>query len=161
MRALIFENPEFSFEVGENMHVLEENFIRSLMLLKFLTDKILNRFKELNISDEEFKNKHIAYSDLHMTLCHNAIFQARKLYEASIRDGLTEPEWLKLKGLREEITHARDIESQEIKKIADLNSEIIPILNKLSLHIFEKNKIQDDPYFDSFSKVYLEDINKL
>jgi hypothetical protein len=29
------------------------------------------------------------------------------------------------------------------------------------LHIFEKNKIQDDPYFDSFSKVYLEDINKL
>ena len=143
------------------MHVLEENFIRSLMLLESLTNKIVARFHELNVTDDEFKHKHVAYSDLHTTLCHNAIFQARKLYEGQLRDGLSETEWLKLKRLREEITHARDVDSQNIRIIADLNSELIPILNKLSHSIFRKYDIENDENFDSFSKVYSEDIDKL
>ena len=113
------------------------------------------------LSDEEFKNKHIAYNDLHMTLCHNAIFQARKLYESKLRDGLTDEEWYTLKSFREEVTHARDLESKEIKKIGDINTDLIPLLNKISQSIYAKYKLENDEKYQKFVKLYFEDLNKL
>lgn len=143
------------------MQVLEENYLRSIMQLDFITKKITNRYTQLGISNEEFARIHPAYIDLNMSFYHLAIFQARKLYEAELGDGLSDEEWLKLKSFREHVTHARDPQSKEIRKIGDLNEELIPLLNKLSHVIHKKYNLDVNDEYQEFVEVYFEDLNNL
>jgi len=143
------------------MHALEENYLRTIMLLDSITGKVTRQFKHLNISSEQFVTDHPAYIDLNMSFYHLAIFQARKLYEAEIRYGLTNNEWYKLKSLREEVTHAKRAESKEINRIADINAELIPILNKLSLAIHTKYKLEANRDYQTFVKSYFKDLDSL
>jgi len=78
------------------VQALEENYLRSIMQLEFITKKITDRYTQLEISKENFARIHPAYIELNMSFYHLAIFQARKLYEAKLRDGLSDEEWQKL-----------------------------------------------------------------
>jgi len=131
------------------MHILEENYLRSIMLLDHITNRLTSKFNELGVSSKDF------------SLYHLAIFQARKLYEAKIREGLTEKEWLKLKSFREDLTHAREPKSMELREIGDLNLELIPILNKISNSIYEKYNLDNSAFYQNFVKSYMNDLEKL
>jgi len=143
------------------VQALEENYLRSLMILEYITNKITKVFTKLGVSGDEFARIHPAYIDLNMSFYHLAIFQARKLYEAELRDGLSDEEWFKLKFFREEVTHARDLQSRDIKKIGDLNEELIPLLNKLSHAINEKYNLDKDVEYQKSVEAYIKDLNKL
>ncbi len=143
------------------MHILEENYLRSIMLLDHITNRLTSKFNELGVSSKDFSLMHPAYIDLNMSFYHLAIFQARKLYEAKIREGLTEKEWLKLKSFREDLTHAREPKSMELREIGDLNLELIPILNKISNSIYEKYNLDNSAFYQNFVKSYMNDLEKL
>ncbi len=143
------------------MQALEENYLRSIMQLEFITKKITDRYTQLEISKENFARIHPAYIELNMSFYHLAIFQARKLYEAKLRDGLSDEEWQKLRTFRHEVTHARDPESKDIKKIGDLNEELIPLLNKLTQTIYKKYNLDNNVEYQQFVNTYFEDLNKL
>ena len=96
-----------------------------------------------------------------MSFYHLAIFQARKLWEAKLIDGLSNEEWFRLKSFREEVTHAREIQSKKIKKIGNINEDLIPLLNKLSHSIHKKYSLDNDAEYHIFVEAYFEDLNKL
>jgi hypothetical protein len=113
------------------MHVLEENFLRSIVLLQYITNRIEKKFLGKK-SIYDFQNRYPSYMELNMVFYHAAIMQARKLFEAGLDYGLEEEKWYKLKLYREEVTHAKNEKSKMLTKIGDLNNEIIPKFNKLS-----------------------------
>lgn len=143
------------------METLEENYLRGIMQLDFITKRITKKYKQLKLSKDEFAKKHPAYIELNMAFYHIVIFQARKLYEAGFRDGLLEDEWFKLKSLREEITHAKRINSKELIEIADVNEDLIPLFNKLSVAIYKKYNLDANEKYQIFVKKYYKDLERL
>ena len=143
------------------MQALEENYLRSIMQLDFITERISKKFKQLKLSKDEFAKKHPAYIELNMAFYHIVIFQARKLYEADFRDGLSDDEWFKLKSLREEVTHAKNKNSKELLEIADVNEDLIPLLNKLSVAIHKKYNLDVNEKYQIFVKEYYKDLERL
>ena len=143
------------------MNILEENFLRSVILLDFITKKIERKFRKLKISGSEFAKIHPAYIELNISFYHMVIFQARKLYEAKIYDGLSNDEWLKLKSFREEIAHAKEPKSQSLYVIGDVNNDLIPIFNKLSKSIYLKYDLDNNEDYNNFVEKYIKDLNDL
>ena len=143
------------------MQALEENYLRSIMQLDFITNRITKKYKQLKLSKDEFAKQHPAYIELNMSFYHIVIFQARKLYEAGYRDGLSDEEWFKLKSLREEVTHAKTTNSKELLEIADVNEDLIPLFNKLSIAIHKKYNLDTNEIYQVFVKEYFEDLDKL
>jgi len=131
------------------------------MQLDFITKKITDKYTRLGVAKDEFARTHPAYIELNMSFYHLVIFQARKLYEADLRDGLSNEEWLKLKSYREEVTHAREVQSKGIKKIADVNEDLIPLFNKLSNSIHKKYNLDNNEKYKRFVKAYFKDLNEL
>jgi len=143
------------------MQALEENYLRSIMQLDFITNRITKKYKQLKLSKDEFAKQHPAYIELNMSFYHIVIFQARKLYEAGYRDGLSDEEWFKLKSLREEVTHAKTTNSKELLEIADVNEDLIPLFNKLSVAIHKKYNLDANEKYQIFVKEYLKDLERL
>ena len=143
------------------MQALEENYLRSIMQLEFITKRITKKYKQLKLSKDEFAKQHPAYIELNMAFYHIVIFQARKLYEAEFRDSLSDDEWFKLKSLREEVTHAKDTNSKELLEIADVNEDLIPLFNKLSVAIHKKYNLDTNEKYQDFVKEFFEDLDKL
>lgn len=143
------------------MNVLEENYLRSIILLDYITKKITAKFNKEKISKDEFALKYPAYIELNISLYHMVVFQARKLYEAKIYDGLSNDEWLKLKSFREEITHANQPKSQSLNIIGDVNRDLIPLFNKLSESIYKKYDLENNTDYNNFVEKYIKDLNDL
>jgi len=53
------------------------------------------------------------------------------------------------------------VESKDIKKIGDLNEELIPLLNKLTQTIYKKYNLDNNVEYQQFVNTYFEDLNKL
>ena len=144
------------------MHILEENYLRVIGLLDYYTNRINMLFENEKMTPETFASKYPVYSDLTMSLYHSAVVQARKLYEAELaRDSLTSEEWLKLKVIRNEILHANEPQSKELRVVASINEDLIPILNKLSNEIIEKHNLHNNESFVKYSKQLAADLSKL
>lgn len=80
----------------EKPKLLELNYLTSILLLNYYNEKVVKKHKKTQESIELFKLKHPAYIDIPMAFMHIAIISARELYEAKLRDGLSDEDWKRL-----------------------------------------------------------------
>ncbi|MCK9342861.1 MAG: hypothetical protein M0P33_03005 [Massilibacteroides sp.] len=138
---------------------LELNYLTSILLLNYYNDKVVKKHKTTQESVESFKLKHPAYIDIPMGFMHLAIIYARELYEANLRDGLSDEDWKRLRELRNSIAHAEKIEDQQIRQLAS-TPEVFGILNKLNRYLYEKYNLENDETWQKYISNYYRDLDE-
>lgn len=127
----------------ETPNALELNYLTSILLLNYYNNKVVSKHKTSQESVESFKLKHPAYIDIPMAFMHIALISARELYEAKLRDGLSNEGWKRLRELRNSIVHAKEIEDQQTRQLAQ-TSEVFDILNELNYYLYVKYNLKKD-----------------
>lgn len=143
------------------MQDLEKSFLNVLLLTHGITEKIEKKFIESKLTDKEFIDKYPSYADLNQLMYQSALIHARKLWDAEIFYNLTDEEWSKISSYRHQISHSKKEADQKLKSIGDLNSEVIPLLNKISLAIYEKYNLNGNTKYEEYVNNYLKDIENL
>lgn len=138
---------------------LELNYLTSILLLNYYNDKVVKKHKTTQESVESFKLKHPAYIDIPMGFMHLTIIYARELYEANLRDGLSDEDWKRLRELRNSIAHAEKIEDQQIRQLAS-TPEVFGILNKLNRYLYEKYNLENDETWQKYISNYYRDLDE-
>lgn len=140
-------------------NALELNYLTSILLLNYYNDKVVSKHKTAQESVESFKLKHPAYIDIPMAFMHIAIISARELYEAKLRDGLSDEDWKRLRELRNSIAHAEKTEDQQIRQLAS-TSEVFDVLNKLNHYLYEKYNLENDVTWQEYISNYYKDLDE-
>lgn len=139
-------------------NALELNYLTSILLLNYYNEKVVKKHKTTRESVESFKLKHPAYIDIPMAFIHIAIISARELYEARLRNGLSDENWKRLRELRNSIAHAEKIEDQQIRLLAS-TSEVFGILNKLNQYLYGKYALGNDETWQKYINNYYKDLD--
>lgn len=143
----------------EKPNALELNYLTSILLLNYYNEKVVKKHITSQESVESFKLKHPAYIDIPMAFMHIAIISARELYEAKLRDGLSNEDWKRLRELRNSIAHAEKTEDQQIRQLAP-TSEVFDILNKLNHYLYEKYNLDKNETWQKYVRNYYVDLDE-
>lgn len=135
------------------------NYLTSILLLNYYNEKVVKKHKKTQESIELFKLRLSAYIDIPMAFMHIAIISTTELYEAKLRNGLSDEDWNRLRELRNYLAHAEKAEDQQIRHLAS-TSEVFNILNKLNHYLYERYILENDIIWQEYISNYYRDLDK-